>query len=439
MSEAATTMTNHTDSDLHFNGSLQSRDPEIQAIIEDELKRQSEVIELIASENLTSRAVQEAQGSILTNKYAEGYPGRRYYGGCQNVDKIEQLAIDRACEAFSCNFANVQPHSGSQAVQAVYLALLQPGDTLVSMSLDHGGHLTHGSPVNISGKWFNFHSYGVTDETGYIDYDQAEALALEHKPKMIVCGASAYSRVVDWKRFREIADKVGAYLLADVAHYAGLIAAGVIPNPAEYADVLTTTTHKTLRGPRSGMMMWNREDLTKKLNSAIFPGLQGGPLEHVIAAKAVALGQVLQPEFKAYAQAVVRNTKVLASKLQEGGARVLSGGTDTHVILVDIRPFNINGKQAQFALERAHLNLNRNSIPNDPESPMVTSGIRLGAAAGTTRGFGEAEYAQIGEWIVEVLKGLSENGEDGNAAVEQKVANEVKSLCAKFPIYNEAL
>lgn len=439
MSEAATKMDQHTDNELHFNGDLKDRDPEIYNIIQDELKRQSEVIELIASENLTSRATQQAQGSVLTNKYAEGYPGRRYYGGCQNVDKIEQIAIDRACELFGCNFANVQPHSGSQANQAVYLALLKPGSKLVSLSLEHGGHLTHGSPVNISGKWFDFISYGVRDDNGEIDYDQAEKLALENKPEMIVCGASAYSREIDWKRFREIADKVGAYLLADVAHYAGLIAAGVISNPCEHAHVVTSTTHKTLRGPRSGMILWNDENLTKKINSAIFPGLQGGPLEHVIAAKAVAFKQALQPEFKAYQQAVVRNTKILASKLMEGGAKVLSDGTDTHVILVDIRPFGINGKQAQFALERAHLNLNRNSIPHDPESPMVTSGIRLGAAAGTTRGFGEAEYAQIGDWIVEVLKGVSENGEEGNADVEAKVAAQVKELCAKFPIYNEAL
>lgn len=438
MAEAAQDM-NHTDQEQHFNASLDQVDPEVREIIEGELKRQQSVIELIASENLTARAVQEAQGSILTNKYAEGYPGRRYYGGCEQVDKVEQLAIDRACNLFGCNFANVQPHSGSQAVQAVYLALLQPGDTLVSMSLDHGGHLTHGSKVNVSGKWFNFESYGVRDDTGEIDYDQAEKLALEHKPKMIVCGASAYSRVIDWARFRSIADKVGAYLLADVAHYAGLIAAGVIPNPIEHVHVATMTTHKTLRGPRSGMIIWNDETLTKKINSAIFPGLQGGPLEHVIAAKAVAFGQALKPEFKAYQQAVVRNTKILAAKLEEGGAKVLSGGTDTHVILVDLRPLGINGKQAQDALGRAHLNLNRNSIPDDPESPMVTSGIRLGAAAGTTRGFGEAEYNQIGDWIVTVLKGLSENGEDGNADVEAQVRDEIIALCQRFPIYESAL
>lgn len=421
-----------------FTDTLENLDPEIFGSIEKELERQSTVIELIASENLVSPAVMQAQGSVLTNKYAEGLPGKRYYGGCQFVDEVETLAIERAKELFNCNFANVQPNSGSQANQAVYLALLKPGAKLLSMALDHGGHLTHGSPVNISGKWFDIVPYGVNEE-GVIDYDQVEQLALEHKPDMLVCGASAYSRVVDWKRFREIADKVGAYLLADVAHYAGLIAAGVIPNPLEHAHVVTTTTHKTLRGPRGGMILSNDESLHKKLNSAVFPGLQGGPLEHVIAGKAVAFGQALKPEFKTYAQEIVNNTKAMASALMERGYKLVSDGTDTHVFLLDLRGTGVTGKQAQFALGRAHLNCNRNTVPNDPESPMTTSGLRLGGAAGTTRGFGVAEYQKIGNWIADVLDALKETGGEGKPETEEKTATEIVEFLKGYPIYKKAI
>ncbi|MAS87921.1 MAG: serine hydroxymethyltransferase [Micavibrio sp.] len=424
--------------ETYFNDTLSHLDPEVFGHIQDELKRQSEVIELIASENLVSPAVMQAQGSVFTNKYAEGLPGKRYYGGCQHVDEVETLAIERAKKLFGCGFANVQPNSGSQANQAVYLALLKPGAKLLSMSLDHGGHLTHGSPVNISGKWFDIVPYGV-NEQGVIDYDQVEKLALEHKPDMLVCGASAYSRIVDWKRFREIADKVNAYLLADVAHYAGLIAAGAIPNPCDHAHVVTTTTHKTLRGPRGGMILSNDETLFKKLNSAVFPGLQGGPLEHVIAGKAVAFGQALKPEFKTYARQIIANTKQLAETLKERGYKIVSDGTDTHVFLVDLRGRKFNGKQAQYALERAHLNCNRNTVPNDPESPMITSGLRLGAAAGTTRGFKEAEYTKIGNWIADILDGLADTLGEANETLETKTANEIKAFLKDYPIYSKAI
>jgi glycine hydroxymethyltransferase len=438
MTNTATKLDTDMTQETYFNDTLSHLDPEVFGHIQDELKRQSEVIELIASENLVSPAVMQAQGSVFTNKYAEGLPGKRYYGGCQHVDEVETLAIERAKKLFSCNFANVQPNSGSQANQAVYLALLKPGAKLLSMSLDHGGHLTHGSPVNISGKWFDIVPYGV-NEQGVIDYDQVEKLALEHKPDMLVCGASAYSRIVDWKRFREIADKVNAYLLADVAHYAGLIAAGAIPNPCDHAHVVTTTTHKTLRGPRGGMILSNDETLFKKLNSAVFPGLQGGPLEHVIAGKAVAFGQALKPEFKVYARQIIANTKQLAETLKERGYKIVSDGTDTHVFLVDLRGRQFNGKQAQYALERAHLNCNRNTVPNDPESPMITSGLRLGAAAGTTRGFKEAEYARIGNWIADVLDALAGTMGEANEKVETKIATEIKTFLKDYPIYSKAI
>ncbi len=420
-----------------FHDRLDTVDMDVFSAIQDERSRQAEVIELIASENLTSRAVLQAQGSVLTNKYAEGYPQKRYYGGCENVDKVEQLAIDRAKALFSCNFANVQPHSGSQANQAVYLALLQPGSKIVSLALDHGGHLTHGSPVNISGKWFEVHQYGVNAD-GYIDYDQAEQLVLQHRPAMLVCGASAYSRVIDWARMRQIADSAGAYLLADIAHYAGLIAGDALPNPCDHCDVVTTTTHKTLRGPRGGMILWNDEKFTKPINSAVFPGLQGGPLMHVIAGKAVAFGQALKPEFKDYAAKIIANAKTLATTLQHRGYAILSGGTDTHVMLVDLRGTGVNGKMAQESLGRAHLNCNRNTVPNDPEKAMTTSGIRLGSPAGTTRGFNGVEFTQIGNWIADVLDALKTGDADTIAAVEVQTASAVKELCRQYPIYAEA-
>ena len=364
---------------------------------------------------------------------------RTAFGGCEHVDTVETLAIERAKKLFNCNFANVQPNSGSQSNQAVYLALIEPGAKIVSMALDHGGHLTHGSPVNMSGKWFNVHQYGVRDDNGLIDYDQVEKLAQEHKPDMLVCGASAYSRIVDWKRFREIADSVGAYLLADVAHYAGLIAGGAIPNPCEHAHVVTCTTHKSLRGPRGGMILWNDETLTKKINSAIFPGLQGGPLEHVIAGKAVAFGQALKPEFKLYQKQVIDNARAFVSQLQERGYKIVSDGTDTHVFMVDLRGRGITGKQAQYALERAALNCNRNTVPNDPESPMVTSGLRFGSPAGTTRGFDQVAFRQIGNWVADVLDGLIENGEDGNQTVEQTTRDAIRSFLKDYPIYNQSI
>ncbi len=422
-----------------YNQGLETVDPDIYAAIQEERERQGDYLELIASENMTSFAVIQAQGSVLTNKYAEGLPGKRYYSGCDAVDKVENLAIERAKKLFNCKFANVQPNSGSQANQAVYLALIKPGDKLLSMALDHGGHLTHGSPVNVSGKWFNVTQYGVRQQDGQIDYDLVEEMAIENKPDMLVCGASAYSPIIDWKRFREIADRTGAYLLADVAHYAGLIAGGAIPNPCDYADVVTTTTHKTLRGPRGGMILWNNEELTKKINSAVFPGMQGGPLEHVIAGKAVAFGQALKPEFKEYAHNIIKNAKAMSGALMERGYDIVSGGTDTHVFLVDLRKQGIIGLPAQKSLHRAHLNCNRNTVPDDPQTAWQTSGLRLGAPACTTRGLTQAEFVQVGHWIADVLDGLLENGEEGNAEVEQHVASQVAALCNKYPIYNKAL
>ena len=418
-----------------FTESLESRDPEIFGAIRSELGRQQDEIELIASENIVSAAVMEAQGSVMTNKYAEGYPGRRYYGGCQFVDVAEDLAIERAKQLFGCAFANVQPNSGSQANQGVYTALLTPGDTILGMSLDAGGHLTHGAKPNQSGKWFNAVQYGVRQQDNLIDYDQIAALTAEHKPKMIIAGGSAIPRVIDFAKMREIADTVGAYLVADVAHFAGLIAAGVYPSPFPHAHVATTTTHKTLRGPRGGMILTNDEEIAKKINSAIFPGIQGGPLMHVIAAKAVAFGEALRPEFKTYQEQVIRNAQALADQLMKGGLAIVTGGTDTHVMLVDLRPKGVKGNATEKALGRAHITCNKNGIPFDPEKPTVTSGIRLGTPAGTTRGFGEAEFRQIADWIVEVTEGLAANGEDGNEAVEAKVRAEVAEMCARFPIY----
>lgn len=417
-----------------FHANLKQTDPEVAGIIADELERQQYQIELIASENIVSKAVLEAQGSILTNKYAEGYPKKRYYQGCVNVDKTEQLAIDRLCQLFDCGYANVQPHSGANANQGVFMALLEPGDTFLGMDLACGGHLTHGCPANQSGKWFNAVTYGI-DDNGMIDMDDVEKMALAHKPKLILAGASAYSRSIDFKRFREIADKIGAYLFADVAHYSGLIVAGVYPSPFPHAHVVTTTTHKTLRGPRGGAIMTNDEDLAKKINSAIFPGLQGGPLEHVIAAKAVAFGEALKPDFKIYAQAVADNARILADTLKEGGLDIVSGGTDCHMMLVDLRPKGLTGKAADLALEHAGITCNKNSVPNDPEKPFVTSGIRLGTPAGTTRGFGPAEWKEIGALILEVLDGLVANGEEGNDAVQAGVKAKVRALCERFPIY----
>ncbi len=417
-----------------FTAPLNEVDSEVAQIIADELERQQYQIELIASENIASKAVMEAQGSVMTNKYAEGYPKKRYYQGCEHVDKTEQLAIDRLCQLFGCEFANVQPHSGANANQGVYMALMKPGEKFLGMDLGHGGHLTHGCPVNQSGKWFDAVTYGINDE-GLIDYDEVERIAIKEKPKMIIAGASAYARVIDFKRFREIADKVGAYLFADVAHYAGLIVGGVYPNAFPHAHVVTTTTHKTLRGPRGGAIMTNDEDLAKKLNSAIFPGLQGGPLEHVIAAKAVAFGEALKPEFKAYAKAVVENAQVLSDTLKAGGLDIVSGGTDSHMMLVDLRPKKLTGKAADLALEHAGITCNKNAVPNDPEKPFVTSGIRLGTPAGTTRGFGTAEWKEIGTLILEVLDGLVANGAEGNSNVEAAVRAKVKALCTRFPIY----
>lgn len=417
-----------------FSLNLSQVDNEVYSAIQKELERQKYQIELIASENIVSKAVLEAQGSVLTNKYAEGYPAKRYYQGCEFVDITEKLAIDRLCKLFGCSFSNVQPHSGANANQAVYMALCQPGDVVLGMDLAHGGHLTHGASVNQSGKWFKAVAYGI-NEQGLIDYGKVEQLALEHKPKMIIAGASAYARVIDFKRFREISDKVGAYLFADVAHYAGLIVGGVYPNPFPFAHVVTTTTHKTLRGPRGGVVMTNDEELAKKINSAVFPGLQGGPLEHVIAAKAVAFGEALRPEFKEYAENVLNNARILAKTLQDGGLDIVSGGTDCHMMLVDLRPKNITGKAADIALEHAGITCNKNAVPNDPQKPMVTSGIRLGTPAGTTRGFGVNEWKLIGSYILEVLDGLSLNGSEANSEVEKRVRHKVRDLCEKFPIY----
>ncbi|UXU74841.1 MULTISPECIES: serine hydroxymethyltransferase [unclassified Paracoccus (in: a-proteobacteria)] len=419
-----------------FTETLDSRDPEIFGAIRKELGRQRDEIELIASENIVSKAVLEAQGSVLTNKYAEGYPGKRYYGGCQYVDIVEELAIERAKKLFDCQFANVQPNSGSQMNQAVFLALLQPGDTFMGLDLNSGGHLTHGSPVNMSGKWFNVVSYGVRQQDQLLDMDEVRRKALEHKPKLIVAGGTAYSRIWDWAAFRAIADEVGAWLMVDMAHIAGLVAGGQHPSPIPHAHVVTTTTHKSLRGPRGGMVLTNDADIAKKINSAVFPGLQGGPLMHVIAAKAVAFGEALRPEFKDYAAQVVANARAMADELMKGGIDIVSGGTDNHLCLADLRPKGVTGKATEASLGRAHITCNKNGVPFDPEKPFVTSGIRLGAPAGTTRGFGEAEFRQIARWIVEVVDGLAANGENGNAEVEARVKAEVAALCARFPLYN---
>ncbi|MFT3726852.1 MAG: serine hydroxymethyltransferase [Terricaulis sp.] len=421
--------------DRFFEASLNRADPDIAKAIADELTRQGRQIELIASENIVSRAVLEAQGSVLTNKYAEGYPGRRYYGGCEYVDEVERLAIDRAKRLFDCKFANVQPHSGANANQAVFFALLQPGDKFLGMDLACGGHLTHGSPVNISGKWFHPVAYGVREDNQLIDMDQVAEIARREKPKLILAGASAYSRVIDFKRFREIADEVGAYFMVDMAHYAGLIAGGAYPSPLPHAHVVTTTTHKTLRGPRGGMILSNDEEIGKKINSAVFPGLQGGPLMHVIAAKAVSFKEALEPEFKLYAQRTVENAKALAGRLVENGLAVVSGGTDSHVMLVDLRPKRVTGKVAEQGLERALITCNKNGIPFDPEKPMVTSGVRLGSPACTTRGFGPAEFRQVADLICEVLDALSGSNGD-SAGVEAAVAAKVEQLTARFPIYS---
>ena len=418
-----------------FTQTLADRDPEIFVTIENELGRQRDEIELIASENIVSLAVLQAQGSVLTNKYAEGYPGKRYYGGCQFVDVAETLAIERAKKLFNAGFANVQPNSGSQMNQAVFLALLKPGDTFMGLDLNSGGHLTHGSPVNMSGKWFNVVSYGVRVQDQLLDMDLVREKALASKPKLIIAGGTAYSRVWDWAAFRAIADEVGAYLMVDMAHIAGLVAGGQHPSPLPHAHVVTTTTHKSLRGPRGGMVLTNHEDIAKKVNSAVFPGLQGGPLMHVIAAKAVAFGEALRPEFQHYAAAVVANARAMADELMKGGINIVSGGTDNHLMLADLRPKKVTGKATEAALGRAHITCNKNSIPFDPEKPFVTSGIRLGTPAGTTRGFDQADFRDIARWIVEVVDGLAANGDDGNAAVESAVRAKVATLCARYPLY----
>ena len=420
--------------DGFFTASLGDTDPDLFVAVGQELSRQQNQIELIASENIVSRSVLQAIGSVLTNKYAEGYPGRRYYGGCEFVDVAEQLAIDRAKELFGCQFANVQPHAGAQANNAVYLATIQPGDTILGMSLAAGGHLTHGAPPNQSGKWFNAVQYGVRKDDALVDFDEVAHLANEHKPKLIVAGGSAYPRFIDFVKFREIADSVGALLMVDMAHFSGLVAGGVHPSPLPHAHVVTTTTHKTLRGARGGMILTNEEALAKKFNSAIFPGTQGGPLMHMIAGKAAAFGEALKPSFKIYAQSIVDNAKTLSETLLEGGLDIVSGGTDTHLILVDLRPKSLTGNIAERALERSGLTCNKNGIPFDPEKPMVTSGIRLGTPAGTTRGFGQAEFRLVGELIVEVLDGLAANGEN-NESVESAVREKVDSLCKRFPVY----
>ncbi|MCA1939560.1 MAG: serine hydroxymethyltransferase [Caenispirillum bisanense] len=420
-----------------FGASLAEADPDIKKALDLELGRQQNQIELIASENIVSKAVLEAQGSVLTNKYAEGYPGKRYYGGCEYVDIAESLAIERAKKLFECEYVNVQPHSGAQANGAVMMALVKPGDTIMGMSLAAGGHLTHGAAPAQSGKWFNAVQYGVRRQDALIDFDEVERLAVEHQPKLIIAGGSAYPRVIDFKRFREIADKVGALFMVDMAHFAGLVAGGAHPSPLPFADVVTTTTHKTLRGPRGGMILSNNPDIGKKINSAVFPGLQGGPLMHVIAAKAVAFGEALRPEFKLYAARVVENARTLADTLVRGGLEIVSGGTDTHLMLVDLRPKKLTGNVADQSLEHAGITCNKNGIPFDPEKPMVTSGVRLGTPAGTTRGFGPEEFRYIGELIVEVLDGLAANPDD-NSVVEASVRQRVEELCRRFPIYQGA-
>ena len=418
-----------------FKLDLKEADKELYKSIEEEFLRQQNHIELIASENIVSKAVLEAQGSVLTNKYAEGYPGKRYYGGCEHVDISENLAIERAKKLFDCKFANVQPHSGAQANGAVYLALLKPGDTTLAMSLNSGGHLTHGAKPAQSGKWFNALHYEVNKETGLIDYESVKKIALENKPKLIIAGGSAYSRIIDFKKFREICDAVGAYLLVDMAHFSGLVAGGAYPNPTKYADVVTSTTHKVLRGPRGGIILTNKEDLIKKFNSAIFPGLQGGPLMHVIAAKAVCFKEALSVDFKEYTKNVINNAKVLSDRLTERGFKIFSGGTDTHLMLIDLRSFGVTGKDAQASLGRANITCNKNGIPFDSESPMITSGIRLGTPACTTRGFGENEFKLIGDLIYKVIDGLSKNKED-NSKIEKEVQKEIIELCSSFPIYS---
>ena len=422
--------------DGFFGMGLEQSDPEVFGAIQHELERQRHKIELIASENIVSKAVLEAQGSVFTNKYAEGYPGKRYYGGCEYADVVETLAIERAKALFGCGFANVQPNSGSQMNQAVFLALLNPGDTFMGLDLAAGGHLTHGSPVNMSGKWFKPVSYGVRRDTQTIDMDDVAALARQYKPKLIIAGGTAYSRVWDFKRFREIADEVGAWLMVDMAHFAGLVAGGAHPSPFPHAHVVTSTTHKSLRGPRGGLILSNDEEMAKKINTAVFPGLQGGPLVHVIAAKAVAFGEALRPEFKTYAADIVRNARALAETLKSEGLDIVSGGTDNHLMLVDLRPKKATGKLAEKALDRASITCNKNAIPYDPEKPFVTSGIRLGTPAGTTRGFGVAEFQEIGRLIVEVIDSVSgKNSEEGDPAVEAAVAKKVRALCDRFPIY----
>jgi glycine hydroxymethyltransferase len=418
-----------------FAEPLEKADPEIAQAIGQELGRQREEIELIASENIVSRAVLEAQGSVLTNKYAEGYPGRRYYGGCQFVDVVERLAIERITKLFGCRYANVQPHSGAQANQAAFMALMQPGDVFMGLNLAAGGHLTHGSPVNLSGKWFRCVPYGVRPDDHRIDFEEVERLAQQHQPKVIVAGGSAYPRIIEFARFRDIADRVGAKLMVDMAHFAGLVAGGVHPSPFPYAHVVTSTTHKTLRGPRGGFVLTDDEELAKKINSAVFPGSQGGPLMHVVAAKAVAFGEALRPAFRSYAKAVVDNAKVLAQLLESRGLAMVSGGTDTHLLLVDLRPKRLTGKVAESALGRAHITCNKNGIPFDPEKPTITSGIRLGTPAGTTRGFGVGEFRQVGEMIADVLDALSQKGVEQESLVEAAVRDKVKRLVARFPIY----
>ena len=426
------------DADLesYFSDDLAQTDPDLLAALDAELGRQQDQIELIASENIVSKAVLQATGSVLTNKYAEGYPGRRYYGGCEHVDVAERLAIDRVKQLFGCEFANVQPHAGAQANEAVFLALVKPGETIMGMSLAAGGHLTHGARPNVSGKWFNAVQYGVRREDSLIDFDEVAALAREHKPRLIIAGGSAYPRTIDFARFREIADSVDAYFMVDMAHFAGLVAGGVHPTPFGHAHVVTSTTHKTLRGPRGGLIMTDDEAIAKKVDSAVFPGLQGGPLMHVVAAKAVAFGEALRPSFKSYAQAVADNARVLAETLLEGGLDIVSGGTDTHVVLVDLRPLGLTGNISEKSLERAGMTCNKNGVPFDPEKPAVTSGVRLGSPAGTTRGFGTAEFRQVGEMIVEVLRGLAENRDD-NQAVETAVRSRIADLCQRFPNYTD--
>ena len=421
--------------DRFFNAPLAETDPELAAAIGRELARQQDGIELIASENIVSRAVLEAQGSVLTNKYAEGYPGRRYYGGCVEVDVAETLAIERAKRLFDCGFANVQPHSGAQANQTVFLALLTPGDTILGMSLAAGGHLTHGAAPNLSGKWFRAVQYGVRHEDGLLDYEELERLARSERPKLIIAGGSAYPRVIDFPRIRAIADEVGAAFMVDMAHFAGLVAAGLFPSPLPHAHVVTTTTHKTLRGPRGGMVLTNDAEIAKKINSALFPGLQGGPLMHVIAAKAAAFGEALTPQFRAYQQAVVANAKALAANLVDQGFAIVTGGTDCHLMLVDLRPKRVTGKAVEASLDRAHMTANKNAIPFDPEKPAITSGLRLGTPAATTRGFGVAEFQQVGRMIGEVVEALSLSNDGTNAAVERAVGERVLALCARFPIY----